>query len=619
MTNRIIARALGAASILALAAGCGLEVDVGSEQEAPKAAPLSVEDARAFVEEVETTLAAKREGWARTQWVNATNITFDTDWLASRAGAESTELGVKFANEAKRFNDLELPDALRRKLERIKLGVNVPAPSRPGAALDLAEIETRLSSTYETGKIELDGAMVPRTDLEEMMGTVRDPERLAEIWTKWREVPVARTDAGTTMKDDYAAMVALGNEGARELGFADLGGMWRARYELDPQAFVEETDRLWGQVKPLYEALHCHVRAKLNEQYGDDVVPLDQPIRADLLGNMWAQEWGSIYDIVGPETSGPAYDLTQLLEENGYTPVKMVETGEAFFSSLGFAPLPETFWERSLIEKPRDREVACHASAWNIDGADDIRIKMCTKVNAGDFQTVHHELGHNYYQRAYKNQDVLFKSGANGGFHEAIGDMIGLSITPEYLRQIGLLEETPDASADVGLLLQQALDKVAFLPFGLLMDKWRWQVFAGELTPETYNEGWWRLREDYQGLRPVDERDAKYFDAGGKAHIPGNTSYTRYFLARILQFQFYKAACDEIGWEGPLHRCSFYGEEAMGEKFNAMLELGASQPWPDALQTFTGTREMDGSAMVAYFAPLMDWLEEQNEGRQCGW
>lgn len=579
----------------------------------------TVEDAAAFIEEVETWSREYGEYAARVAWLQATYINYDSNWLATRADTEATEKGVAFANRAKDFNDVELPAEMRRKMEKIKLGVNLPAPTRAGAAGQLAEINTRMGSTYATGKIELDGELVPRNELEVLMGTERDPERLAEIWTKWREVPVAAREDGGNMKSDYAAMVELSNEGARELGFEDVGAMWRSRYDLPPADFAEETDRLWGQIKPLYNELQCHVRARLNDHYGDEVVPLDEPIRADLLGNMWAQSWGNVYDLVGPETADPGYDLTELLLENDYDALQIVKTGEAFFSSLGFEPLPETFWERSQITKPADREVVCHASAWNLDGKDDIRIKMCTQVNEDDFNTVHHELGHNYYQRAYQERSPIFQTGANGGFHEAIGDMVALSITPEYLQTIGLLDQVPDASSDLGLLMARALDKVAFQPFGLLMDKWRWQVFSGELTPDSYNDGWWALRTEYQGIRPPVARGDDHFDPGSKYHIPGNVSYTRYFIAHILQFQFHKAACDMAGWEGPLHRCSIYGSKDVGARFNAMLEMGASKPWPEALEAFIGTREMDGSAMVEYFAPLMDWLQEQNADRQCGW
>jgi peptidyl-dipeptidase A len=622
--------ALGAVSVLALLGACeappapGENAAAGSTREDGAAAvhdagAPSLEEAAAFIERVEQWTRDFGEYYSRIAWVQATYINFDTNWLMTRADTQNTEMSVKFANEAKRFNGLAAPEDMRRKLEAIKLAVNLPAPDREGAAAELAEINTRMAAAYETGKIELDGVTVPRNDLEAMMGEIRDPARLQEIWVKWRDVPTTPDGNGRTIRSDYGKMVEIANEGARELGFDDVGAMWRARYDLPPDEFAAEIDRLWSEVKPLYDELHCHVRAKLNEQYGDAIVPLDQPIRADLLGNMWGQSWGNINDLVAPEGADPGLDLTERLQANGYDPVKIVKTGEAFFSSLGFAPLPESFWERSQITKPEGREAACHASAWDLDWADDIRIKMCTKVNADDFRTVHHELGHNYYQRAYKDRSVLFQTGANSGFHEAIGDMIALSVTPDYLKQIGLIEDVPDASKDLGLLMTEALEGIAFLPFGLLMDKWRWQVFSGALTPKTYNEGWWALRAQYQGIRPPVPRSADDFDPGGKYHIPANVEYTRYFIARILQFQFHKAACEMAGWEGPLHRCTVYGSKEVGERFNAMLELGSSKPWPEALEAFTGTREMDGSAIIEYFAPLMAWLKAQNASRTCGW
>jgi peptidyl-dipeptidase A len=494
----------------------------------------------------------------------------------------------------------------------LKLNLTLPAPDRDGAARELADITTRLDSSYSTGKIEFEGRTVPQSETESLMRTLRDPAKLEEVWTKWH-------DYAARMKADFASEVEIANAGARELGFADVGALWRSKYDMPPDAFAAEVDRLWGQVKPLYDELHCYVRAELNKEYGDDVVPLDQPIRADLLGNMWAQDWAAIYDIVAPPSTGTSIDLDKLLVEQDYDPVKMTQTAEAFFSSLGFDPLPETFWERSQITKPEGRDVVCHASAWDLDSTDDLRVKMCMEVNGEDFRTIHHELGHNYYQRAYKDQPALFRGGANDGFHEAIGDTVMLSITPEYLREIGLIDTVPDASQDTGLLMQRALTGVAFLPFGLLIDKWRWEVFSGEVTPETYNSSWWALREQYQGVRPPAERPAEAFDPGAKYHIPANVPYMRYFLARVLQYQFYKAACDAAGWTGPLHRCSFYGSEEVGTRLNAMLELGQSKPWPDALEAFTGTRSIDGSAILAYYAPLQAWLEEQNAGRTCGW
>ena len=584
---------------------------------AAQAAPATAEEARAFVARAEKELAEFSVLSSRAQWVNATYITEDTDALASHFGTIGTEMGVRFANEAARFTNVQgLDPDTRRKLDFLRGGLVLPAPTTPGAAAELNTIATRLQSTYGKGRGTLNGKEMTGNDLEEKMGTVRDPEDLEEMWTSWHN------NVGRPMRQDYARLVEIANQGAKDLGYSDVGAMWRSQYDLPPEEFAALTDKLWGQVKPLYDQLHCYTRAKLNQKYGDQVQAKSGPIRADLLGNMWAQEWGNIYDVVAPKGAGDVgYDLTDLLAKQKYTPEKIVRTGEKFFTSLGFEPLPETFWKRSMITAPRDREVVCHASAWDVDNVNDLRIKMCTKVNAADFVTVHHELGHNFYQRAYNKQPFLYLNSANDGFHEAIGDAIALSVTPEYLVQIGLLDKNkvPSADKDTGLLLRQAMDKVAFLPFGLLVDKWRWNVFNGQVPTTGYNQGWNELRLQYQGIVPPAQRTEADFDPGAKYHVPASVPYTRYFLARILQFQFYKAACDQAGWKGPLHRCSFYGNKEVGRRLNAMLEMGASKPWPDALEAFTGTREMSGEAMIEYFRPLMSWLQEQNKARQCGW
>ncbi|HVJ00074.1 MAG TPA: M2 family metallopeptidase [Sphingomonas sp.] len=581
------------------------------------AAQPTAAEADAFLKTAEADLAARSIDLNRISWVNATYITDDTDALAAQANAKFTELQVKYATEAARFATAPgLSADAERKLNILRNGITLPAPTTPGAADELATLVTKMSSAYGKGHGTLDGKPINGSDIEAAMGTVRDPAKLEEMWTSWNDT------VGAPMRGDYAKMIGLANKGATELGYDDAGAMWRSGYDMPPAEFAKLTDTLWKQVEPLYLALHTYVRWKLNEKYGDAVQPRTGPIRSDLLGNMWAQEWGNIYDIVAPEGAGDiGYDTEALLEAKGYDPIKMVKTGEGFYSSLGFAPLPETFWQRSQIVKPADREVICHASAWDIDNKDDVRIKMCTKVNADDFVTIHHELGHNYYQRAYKNQPYLYENGANDGFHEAIGDFVALSITPQYLVQIGLLDQkdVPSADKDIGLLLRQAMDKVAFLPFGLLIDKWRWGVFSGEIAPDHYQAAWDKMRLDYQGIKPPVPRDETRFDAGGKYHIPASVPYTRYFLARLLQFQFYKAACEQAGWKGPLHRCSFYGNKEVGARLNRMLEMGMSKPWPDALEAFTGSREISGEALMEYFAPLKKWLDGQNKGKPSGW
>jgi peptidyl-dipeptidase A len=606
-----------AACALTLVAGCASLGMNGAGQTvaaAPAASVATADGAVAFVNEAETRLAALSEEAARIQWVRATNITHDTMWLESRINAEFTELQVELANGAARFNDVQVPADVRRKLNLLRLGIVLPAPNRPGAAAELSDITTRLDSTYATGKFEYQGRQITLTEASQLLAATRDPAEAKALYEGWRTI-------SPVMADDYARLVEIANAGSAELGFADTGAMWRSGYDMEPDAFAAETDRLWAQVKPFYENLHCYVRNRLNARYGDDVQPDSGPIRADLLGNMWSQQWGNIYDVVAPATGGASsYDMTERLVASGYDARKMVETGEGFYVSMGLPELPQTFWERSQITRPRDREVVCHASAWDLDNLEDIRIKMCTEVNADDFYTVHHELGHNYYQRAYKDQPFLFKNGANDGFHEAIGDFVGLSaLTPTYLNQIGLLDTVPGEAEDIPFLLKMALDKIAFMPFGLMVDRWRWGVFNGETSPAEYNDAWTANMLRYQGLVPPGPRPDNAFDPGAKYHIPGNTPYTRYFLAHIYQFQFHRAACEQAGWTGPLHRCSVYGNKDVGARFNAMMEMGQSRPWPEAMQAFTGQRENDASAVADYFAPLNVWLTAQNRGKDCGW
>jgi peptidyl-dipeptidase A len=588
-----------------------------TDSPAAGAYPMTPDGARAFVAAVEKDLFDLSVIGSRAAWINATYINDDSDALAAYFGTIGTEKGVKYASEAARYAQVQgLDFDTSRKLNILRGALVLAAPTTEGAAAELNTITTRLQSTYGKGRASLHGKVLTGDDVEAMMGTNRNPAELAEMWKTWHE------NVGRPMRNDYTRMVQIANAGAKELGYADTGAMWRSQYDMSPQEFSAMYDRLWSEVQPLYNDLHCYTRTKLNQKYGNAVQPANGPIRADLLGNMWAQEWGNIYDVVAPKGAGDiGYDVEDLLKKKGYDPVKMVKTGEGFYSSLGFAPLPASFWDRSQITRPRDREVVCHASAWDLDNKDDLRIKMCTKVNSDDFVTIHHELGHNYYQRAYNQQPYLYLNGANDGFHEAIGDFVALSITPEYLVQIGLLDRSkvPSADKDIGLLLRQGMDKVAFLPFGLMVDKWRWGVFDGSITPANYNQAWVDLKKQYQGVVPPVARSEQDFDPGAKFHIPGNTPYARYFLARLLQFQFYKAACDMSGWKGPLHRCSFYGNKEVGAKLNQMLAMGASKPWPDALEVFTGTREISGKPMLEYFAPLQAWLKQQNAGKQCGW
>ncbi|TAA48478.1 M2 family metallopeptidase [Corallincola spongiicola] len=571
--------------------------------------------AASFLINAEDELATLRKELYRAEWIYQNFITEDTASLAADANSRYTAAQVRLAHEAAKFDGIDLAASTRRKLDILKFSIVLPAPVDADKNAELAKLAADLNGMYGKGKycLSADNCLT-LPEMSNIMASSRDADELLALWQGWRDV-------SPPMKPLYERQVSLANEGAKALGFNDLGTMWRSNYDMSPTDFSVEMDRLWGQVKPLYEALHCHVRAKLGETYGTDLVSPDQPIPAHLLGNMWAQTWGNIYNIAAPEDADPGFDLTTQLAVHGYDELKMVEGAERFFTSLGFEPLPDTFWQRSLFTQPADRDVVCHASAWDLDDQEDIRIKMCIQKTGEEYAVIHHELGHNFYQRAYKEQSTLFQNSANDGFHEAIGDTIALSVTPEYLRQTGLLtaEEIPSADKDLGLLMKMAMDKVAFLPFGLLVDKWRWQVFSGEVSPQQYNQAWWQLREEYQGVKAPISRDENAFDPGAKYHVPGNTPYARYFLAHILQFQFHRSLCEMAGNEGPIHRCTIYGNKEVGEKLNAMLAMGASKPWPEALEIVTGSKQMDATAILDYFAPLKTWLDQQNIGRQCGW
>jgi peptidyl-dipeptidase A len=596
------------------------------------AAPLSPaassaatpDDARRFVESAETRLLDLAVTASRAGWVHETFITDDTEKMAADAGQALQAATAELAAQATKFDGLKLPEDVSRKLMLLKHAVDIPAPHSPAEQAELAQILASLDGDYGKGKWCPDAAGGPDGSdkakclslgqMENILASSRDPQQLLAVWRGWHSI-------APPMRKRYDRMVVLANEGARDMGFADVGAMWRAGYDMPPDAFGAELDRLWQQVRPLYVSLHAYVRSQLVKQYGPEIVRADAPIPAHLLGNMWSQDWGNIYPLVAPPNADPGYDLTEILQSKKTDARGMVRYGERFFMSLGFSALPPTFWERSLFTKPADRDVVCHASAWDVDYVDDLRIKMCIEVKSEDFSVIHHELGHNFYQRAYNTQPFFYRDSANDGFHEAIGDTIALSVTPEYLKQIGFIETVPPASADLGLLMHRALDKVAFLPFGLLIDKWRWGVFSGKISPADYNKAWWELRRQYQGIEPGVARSEADFDPAAKYHVASNTPYARYFLAAILQFQFHRAMCRQAGYSGPLHRCSIYNNKEAGAKLAKMLAMGKSKPWPEELEALTGEKQMDATAMLDYFAPLKKWLDEQNKasGAKTGW
>ena len=573
-----------------------------------------VESAEEFVARIDKEGTELSKELNAAFWVRNTYITPDTAVLASKAGERGLEFESNMVKQATRYRGTEMDSVTARAIELILRGSSAPAPNDVAMRAELSQILTDMEGQYGAGKYcNSEGKCRELQELEGILAESRDYDELLDVWQGWRQV-------SPPYRKKYQRFVEIANQGAQDFGYKNLAELWKGGYDMDSNTFTIEARSLWDQVKPFYDELHCHVRAKLSETYGSDRVPLDGPIPAHLLGNMWSQTWDNIYPMMEPYQGVASLDVTAALVEQGYDEVQMTKTAEGFFTSLGLPALPASFYKNSMIKKPRDRNVVCHASAWDIDSGNDPRIKQCVEINEEHLGTLHHELGHIYYYLMYKGQPSVFKGGAHDGFHEAIGDTIQLSMTPSYLQKIGLINDIEVSyEATINEQMKLALGKIAFLPFGKMIDEWRWKVFSGEISPEDYNAGWWKLREEYQGIKSPVMRSEADFDPGAKYHIPGNTPYTRYFLSFIMQFQFHKALCDAAGFEGPLHECSIYDNKMAGEKLGNMLAMGQSKPWPDAMEALTGQRSMDGSAIIDYFAPLNAWLKEQNQDRSCGW
>lgn len=593
--------------------GAGLAAAVLAATTIP--VPAAAETADEFVARLNRQFTDLALEWNAAGWTQATYINVDTQLLNARATERWLAAFGTAVQEARAFEGKPMSPATKRSLHLLKLGVAAPAPDDPGRRAELATLLAGMEAKYGSAKYCPQGPDSCRDEvqLKTVLETSRDYDELVTAWRGWH-------DAARPLRADYARLVELANEGAGTLGFPDLGAMWRSGYDMPADAFAKEAARLYSQVEPLYKELHCYARGKLARKYGAERVPAGKPIPAHLLGNMWAQQWDAVYDLLEPYPGVSDLDVDSALVSQGYDAVKMTKSAEAFYQSVAFPALPQTFWERSMLTQPRDRKVQCHASAWHMDLGEDVRIKQCIRPTYEELRTIYHELGHVYYFLLYRHQPFLFQNGAHDGFHEAVGDTVNLSMTPAYLAKIGLVPAAkPSPEAVINQQMKMALEKIAFLPFGKLIDEWRWKVFSGEVTPANYNAAWWALRQQYQGVAAPVARTEADFDPGAKYHIPGNVPYTRYFLSFIIQFQFHQALCEAAGFEGPLSECSVYGNEAAGRKFAAMLAKGASQPWQDALFELTGTREMDASAILEYFAPLRGWLAEQNKGQQCGW
>jgi len=640
--------ALGITAAVIGLAGCKKEPTPATTTTGGTAATVPAgETADQFIARVNDEYRKMFPEMTAAQWLSSTYINDDSQLLAAKANERYLAQLNSWIEQSERFEGQQMSPATARAIQLLKLGTSMPPPKDPAKLEELTKIASKLEGMYGAGTYCTGDGDAKKCrqlgELEDVLRSSRDYDTQLDAWQGWHTI-------AQPMRKDYTRFVELVNDGAHDLGFADTGEMWRSGYDMSPAEMSAETDRLWGQVKPLYEQLHCYARTRLEAKYGDDKGHVaGNMLPAHLMGNMWQQDWGNLWDILAPYQNAGSLDITgalesqyqaaydaQLVKHAGQrTPADlaqieqdaklasaklMTERAQDFYTSLGMQKLPASYWDKTQFIKPRDRDVVCHASAWDMNMAGDVRTKMCIKPNEEDFTTIYHELGHIYYDLAYNKQPPLFQQGAHDGFHEAIGDTIVLSMTPKYLQSIGLVGDQQQSNeALINSQMRMALAKVSFLPFGLMIDRWRWGVFDGSIKPGEYNKAWWDLKAKYQGVAPVTARGEDYFDAGAKYHVPGNTPYTRYFFSHVLQFQFYKALCDSAGYKGPLYECSFYGNKEAGARYQAMLSKGASQPWQKTLKELTGGEKMDASAVLEYFAPLQTWLKQQNEGKTCGW
>lgn len=618
-----------------------------SSAPATTAPQVQAESADAFIARVNRTMEEITPELTSAAWLSSTYINSDSQRVAAAANERYMTLRNAFIEQAKTYDADAQSPATARALHLLTSGVSMPAPRDPAKLKELAEIASRMEAAYGAGKWCRDDAGKDCMDIGQISAVLANPDssyadQLA-AWQGWHTISIP-------MRADYQRFVELTNEGSKEMGFANTGEVWRSGYDMDPTDFQAETDRLWKQVEPLYTQLQCYTRNKLVEKHGAQG-EVNGLIPAHLTGNLWQQDWSNLWPILEPYKNVGSLDINTALRKQRDDALsasvssaggmgkltaeqqvelsrladidiatKMTRLAESFYTGLGMPALPDSFYTDSQLVQPRDRDVVCHASAWPMDTKGDVRMKMCIKPTEEELTTIYHELGHIYYYLAYKNLPPVFQDGAHDGFHEAIGDTIVLSMTPEYLASIGLVE-APAVSeqAVINSQMRMALTKVAFMPFGLMIDRWRWGVFDGSITPDNYNAAWWDMKKTYQGVAPTDARDEGFFDPGAKYHVPGNTPYTRYFLSHILQFQFYKALCDAAGHTGPLYQCNFANNPEAGKRYWAMLGKGSSQPWQATLKELTGGEEMDASAVLEYFAPLNTWLENQNQGKSCGW
>uniref|UniRef100_A0A8C4RH50 Angiotensin-converting enzyme n=1 Tax=Erpetoichthys calabaricus TaxID=27687 RepID=A0A8C4RH50_ERPCA len=558
-------------------------------------------------------------------WEYNTNITNENAEKLSEMGAIWSEFYNKASDNATDFNLNEISNyTIKQQLQFLQDKGSGALPKDKFQKLN--KILQEMSKIYSTGKVcRGESCLTLEPGLEDIMANSTDYDERLEVWEGWRR------EVGKKMRPLYEEYIVLKNEASKLNGYKDYGDYWRGDYETEgdsPYGYTrdqlrEDVGKIYKEILPLYKQLHAYVRAMLSKAYPGHLNNRGG-LPANLLGDMWGRFWTNLYGLSIPFIGKEDIDVTSAMDGKGWTYKDMFEAGETFFESVGLFNMTEEFWNNSMLEKPNDREVVCHPTAWDMGNGKDFRIKMCTKVNMDDFLTVHHEMGHIEYDMAYAHQPFLFRNGANEGFHEAVGEIMSLSAaTPKHLKSLDLLSANfvEDYEIDINFLMKQALTIVSTLPFTYMLEEWRWQVFEGKIPRDRWMKTWWEMKRNLVGVAEPVPHDETYCDPPTLFHVSNDYSFIRYFTRTIYQFQFQKALCEEANHSGPLYKCDITNSTAAGLKLKNMLELGKSKPWTEALQRITGETRMNATALLDYFRPLEDWLKKDNElnNRYVGW
>nr|XP_003472155.2 angiotensin-converting enzyme-like protein Ace3 [Cavia porcellus] len=579
--------------------------------------PYNETEAKRFLEYYEQTANTVLKEFVEATWNYVTNITKPNREQMLQKELERSYFMKHFGTQAHLFNITQIQDpTVKRMLSKLQ---DIGKAALPYDDLwEYNKLVAYMETTYSLAQVCLDEGpcMTLEPDLEEVMATSRDHKELLWAWEGWRD------SVGRQLRPIFWRYVQLSNKAAQLNGYKDMGQLWRAKYESD--TLEQDMEQIYQELQPLYLNLHAYVRRALYRHYGPELISLRGPIPAHLLGDMWAQSWDNILDMVLPFPKKPPIDITRIMKQQHWRPEKMFEEADKFFTSLGMLSVPPDFWKKSMLERPTDgRSVECQTSAWDFYSGNDFRIKKCTEVTIEDLLSVFHQMGHIQYFMQYQNLSVIFREGANPAFEEAVGAMVTLSASSHrHLFSTGLISlRQQDSEEEVNYLIGMALEKIAFIPFSYLMDLFRWRVFDGTIDKNIYNQEWWNLRLKYQGLCPPVSRTEDDFDPAAKFHVAANVPYMQYFLSTVLQFQLHEALCNASGYVGPLHQCDIYSSKIAGRILGHALKLGSSKPWPEVLKELTGQANMSTSALMTYFKPLLNWLVIENvrQGEILGW